>query len=313
MKIDPFEAREFITTLLTRDVLRAKLEKLEDSIKKILPDVDIDVAKLLYYTTNVQSGRPLKSIFTDPAIGFKSLPVSDQQAIKDKIDSAYQLAAKIKDSVKEKDVERFLTELERAIASRKVELIAVSDKIVGTYDFDQNFNIVISNHPFDVTAKSSGQGWSGQSSEKIGDVYQRGIFSDVQNGSAVAFLVGKMNGHINARVMLRVCSGEREKGMGVEKKVYFDDGLKGQSADMGSTKMIAAGVRARDFHAYIVKILEEAKLTDYHTCTTPYIYSGYSDVADDSNTIIEYKRPKADTKNVDKKKTKGKDEKHFYK
>ena len=313
MKLDPFDAREFIAMLLTRDVLRDKLDKLEDSIKKILPKIDIDAAKLLYYTSNEENGKPLKNLTRDPAIDFKSLPASDQQKLIEKINNAIGLADQIKKSADNKKVQKYADEMMKAVSERKEDLVEISDKICGTYDLDENFDIVISNHPYDVMAKSSGQGWSAMSSEKLGDPYQRGIFSDILNGSAVAFLVGKKTGVTNARIMLRVCAGEKERGMGIESKIYFDDGGKGAYVNVGSNIMISRGIKAKDFHAYLVKILEQAKLTDYNTCTTPYVYRGYSDVAEKADAIIEYKKPKADTKGVKHKKTKEKSEKQFYK
>jgi len=322
VKLDPFEAREFIVTLLTRDVLRDKLDKLELSIKKILPGIDIDAAKLMYYTSSDAAGKPLAvkkdekitiPLMHDPAISFKTLPLSDQEKLIEKITNAVELCEKIKKDAKGKRIERYVDELMEAVETRKEDLVEITDKIDGTYDFDENFDILISNHPYDVLAKSSGQGWSPISSEKLGAPYQKGIFSDVQNGSAVAFLVGKKNNVINARVMLRVCAGERERGIGVENKIYYDNGDNGEQASIGSSILIARGVKAKDFHAYLVKILEQEHLTDYNTCTTPYVYRGYSDVAEKADSIIEYKKPKADTKNVKNKKTKEKNEKQYYK
>lgn len=313
MIIDPFEAREFVARLLTRDILRSKLDKLEASIRKILPGIDVDAARLVYYSSNSKKGKPLSGLPRDPAMQFKMLPVSDQQKLLEKINNAIDLEEDEKKEANDKTVQKFVDKLMDAVKNRNEDLVAISDTIAGIYNFDVNFDVVISNHPLDVVAKSSGQGWSAISSEKLGDPYQRGIFSDVENGSAVAFLVGKKNGVINARVMLRVCSGEKDRGMGIETSIYYDNGNKGGQAGANAGILIAKNVKAKDFYAYIVKILDDSNLSNYKTCITPYIYKGYSDVAEKHNTIIEYKKPRIDTKNVLTSKSKDKQAKQFYK
>lgn len=163
--------------------------------------------------------------------------------------------------------------------------------IIGTYLLDDAYDIIITNDPVAIFAKSTGQDWEETSCEKDGGSHNLGVYSDIEIGNCVAFIVERSNGHPIARIMVRWCEENKGKkiGFGIEKKWYFATAPgKGAKIENTSKDLIYKGMPVVKATAALVKILKEKNMYDYDTCTTPYTYMGYSDEIGTSRQPIAY-------------------------
>lgn len=120
--------------------------------------------------------------------------------------------------------------------------------------------IVISTDPVDILMKSTGQSWS--SCEALGSGFSNGIWSDIRNNNAIAYLYKGGRDKPSGRYMLRWCEDDKNKqaDVGIEKNCYPH----------------SLPERAQFLNA-LADIISQAGYQRYDKCTTPYEYKGYSD------------------------------------
>lgn len=160
-----------------------------------------------------------------------------------------------------------------------------SEKLKGTYEFDQYFIFVITNDPIDVFMKSTGRTWEKQSCERVNGEFESGVYSDIEWCNFVVYLCDK-NDTKNpiARVMVRNCETENgEDSFGIEPVWYSARGRLKDDNDK------IEGTTIRELDERLVQIIEEQGFpVDYGSCITPYVYTGYSDYMRHGNMEIEY-------------------------
>lgn len=164
------------------------------------------------------------------------------------------------------------------------------EKIVGRYPLDEEHDFMITDDPVSIFAKSTGQDWEEESCEKDGGSHNEGVYSDIEIGNCVVFIVEKEADHPVARLMLRWCDDEKGNvGFGIEGRWYYTTkpGY-GTKAAMTDKTLLYPRMPAVKATALVAKILQEKGLYDYSTCTTPYYYGGYSDISRASKVRISY-------------------------
>jgi len=134
--------------------------------------------------------------------------------------------------------------------------------------------IKITTDPIAIARKSTGQVWT--SCETIGcGEYDAGIFSDIKNWNAIAYIYLDDNPIPSGRVMLRHCRDNTGKiNIGVEPRIY---------GDYNVSYLFAGQILKK-----IKEILKEHGYGDFEWCETPYIYYGYSDEEGHGVTQICY-------------------------
>lgn len=131
--------------------------------------------------------------------------------------------------------------------------------------------IKISTDPLDIVKKSTKQSW--KSCEAVGDIYCQGIFSDIENNNAIAYIYLDDSQKPTGRFMLRWCekedevTGEKKKDIGIEPIMYPRTSY------------------ALEVYELIRGIIESKGYGTYDDCKTPYRYTGYSDYIGGSGEI----------------------------
>lgn len=170
---------------------------------------------------------------------------------------------------------------ERAVAS-----------IVGRYPLDAGHDFVITDDPVALFSKATGQDWEEESCEKDGGMHSIGVYSDIEIGNCIAFIVEKETEHPVARIMLRWCEDARNKakvGFGIERRWYYTTKPgKGSKIEATSKDLIYPRMSALRATALLAQILKDKGVYDYDYCDTPYRYAGYSDIMQGSNRNISY-------------------------
>ena len=148
-----------------------------------------------------------------------------------------------------------------------------------------NYYLVVSNDPVMVATKSTGRSWSNTSCENYNGAYNRGPFSDIENGNAIVYIFkddkksegwpAKYGATLKGRTLLRWGNRDDEQGVfdiGVEKRVYPSNKVWGLQ--------IATAIGL---------ILKDAGFLNYKTrCRTPYIYKGWADTMGKNGVRINY-------------------------
>ncbi len=159
-----------------------------------------------------------------------------------------------------------------------------------------NYYLVVSNDPVLVATKSTGRSWAGTSCENYNGAYNRGPYSDIENGNAIVYIFksdkktdgwpDKQNATLKGRTLLRWGNRDDEKGVfdiGVEKRVYPSNKVWGLQ--------IATAVGL---------ILKDAGFLKYKTrCRTPYIYKGWADTMGKNGVRINYTKLIMEGQSVD--------------
>lgn len=136
--------------------------------------------------------------------------------------------------------------------------------------------IRISTDPLDIVKKSTDQSWEHESCECIGGAYCQGIFSDIENNNAIAYIYLDNDSKPAGRFMLRWCNTpEKKADIGIESVMYPHTSY------------------ALLVHELIRGIIKSKGYGTYDECTTPYIYKGYSDYLGGSG-VIKYKSGSSD-------------------
>lgn len=131
--------------------------------------------------------------------------------------------------------------------------------------------INISTDPLDIVKKSTHQPWT--SCETVGGQYCTGIFSDIENNNAIAYIYLDDSIQPTGRFMLRWCekvdeaTGEKKKDIGIEPIMY------------------PRTTYALEIYELIRGIVESKGYGTYDDCKTPYRYEGYSDYIGGSGEI----------------------------
>jgi hypothetical protein len=147
------------------------------------------------------------------------------------------------------------------------------------------YYLVVSNDPVMVATKSTGRSWANTSCENYNGAYNRGPYSDIENGNAIVYIFkddkksdgwpGKYGATLKGRTLLRWGNRDDEKGVydiGVEKRVYPSNKVWGLQ--------IATAIGL---------ILKDAGFLKYKTrCRTPYIYKGWADTMGKNGVRINY-------------------------
>jgi len=76
----------------------------------------------------------------------------------------------------------------------------------------QDVKLVISTNPADIIRKSTSQWWESRSCERLGGGYDKGIWSDIELGNAIAYVTVNGNPSWMGRAMLRWCKPEGRSG-----------------------------------------------------------------------------------------------------
>lgn len=132
-------------------------------------------------------------------------------------------------------------------------------------------SIKISTDPLDIVKKSTRQTW--ESCEAIGGMYCQGVFSDIENNNAIAYIYLDDSPKPTGRFMLRWCekedeaTGQKTKDIGIEPIMYPRTSY------------------ALEVYELIRGIIESKGYGTYDDCKTPYKYTGYSDYIGGSGEI----------------------------
>ena len=135
----------------------------------------------------------------------------------------------------------------------------------------QKIDIRISTDPLDIIKKSTHQAW--ESCEIVGGAYCQGIFSDIENNNAIAYIYIDDSPKPSGRFMLRWCNTpEKKADIGIEPIMYPH-----KSYSMEIYELIRGIIGSKGYGTY-------------DDCVTPYIYTGYSDMMGNVGgpTIITY-------------------------
>nr|MDO8114647.1 hypothetical protein [Candidatus Sigynarchaeota archaeon] len=191
-------------------------------------------------------------------------------------------------------IDKFSTSMIRREKSRDDLAAKAVAAIVGRYPLDETHDIIITDDPISMFAKSTGQDWEEESCEKDGGSHNAGVYSDIEIGNCVAFIVEKENDHPIARIMVRWCDEKNAKtkkiGFGIERRWYYTTSPgKGAKIENTSKNLMYKDMPFVKATASVVKILKEKNVYDYKQCVTPYSYGGYSDVMQTAHVRIEYK------------------------
>jgi len=189
----------------------------------------------------------------------------------------------------------YVDALNKAIEKRKKhrrgkyrEHLAASDKICGWYDLGKH-SLKISNDPMDIFMKSTGQAWERESCERVGGMFEDGIFSDIEWCNCVVFLYNNTdNVHPIARVMVRLCTTNQldRVSFGIEPIWYAKHGKV-----MGDDSI--ENLTVNRLRENIIDIIESKGFDmDYKECMTPFKYRGYSDNEHEGQTMITYRDAK---------------------
>lgn len=191
----------------------------------------------------------------------------------------------------EKEKPKIVERMWDAIKERKERVyFAITDKIVGTYPYTPETEVIIENDVKSVLIRTAGQPWEMESVDGLGKRDFYSVFDDIENGSAVAYLIGKERGNIYCRLMLRVCKHGKKYKIGLDNMFAVNASRKQIPAN--STDLVGPYVDAVSLTKFIEGIISSAGMLDYDRCTTPKPYSGYSAVSRDRGEKITYKRKK---------------------
>ena len=182
------------------------------------------------------------------------------------------------------------------LMSRFPQKDAVSES-VGAY-------VIITDDPVDILRKTETRSWINESCESFtgqSTSYNRGTYSDIANGNAVAYLYTKDSQEPISRVMLRWCSAvgsssDEDDDYDEDTQCDEDSGecaaVTGAHLDIGVEPVMYPRGKPYQFQLYdeLTRILNEHGLGQYAKCTTLLPYDGYSDMIQGGG-IIRYSPP----------------------
>lgn len=126
--------------------------------------------------------------------------------------------------------------------------------------------IKITTDPLDIVKKSTQQSW--ESFETVGSESCKGIFSDIENNNAIAYVYIGDKKEPDGRFMLRWCNTpEKKADIGIEPIMYPRKSY------------------AMEIYDSLRNIIVSKGYGSYQDCTTPYKYEGYSDYIGGSGEI----------------------------
>lgn len=239
---------------------------------------------------------------------FKGLDETGKLKVSNMVDACVNASRRMDQEFGDAKIHDISMRIYNALTGRDDERLKMAEKIIGVHKIDENYELLVSCDPFDILMKSTAQEWEMESCERYGGEYFDGVFSDIQNVSVIAFVFDEGLENAIARIMLRPCtfhviergptnpetntsSTRRLKkwGYGIEKYYYSIDGqtLRRSNKTLGDKPIKAIDVTKR-----IESLLKEKGLYGYETetCTTPFTYTGYSDVMHRGNTVIHYSK-----------------------
>lgn len=218
-----------------------------------------------------------------------------------------------------------------ALLQQTPELTAnwFTDRLVGVYPIDNDWNLVLSNDPLDVYQKSNNQYFAKTSCERYNSIHSDGFYYDVIYNNMVAFIQSTHTGVNVGRIMVRWCNNEGNVSIGTEpiwymSKTYFvmyqlptkpidirlfpksDEGKKcvdpeeieqiQTSSNTFLCKYLIINQQGKiyspeDMKKIIYDIVANKGVdTSYYRCST-LVYRGYTDRGHTSNAVIHYTSP----------------------
>jgi hypothetical protein len=139
--------------------------------------------------------------------------------------------------------------------------------------------IKITTDPLDIVKKSTHQHW--ESCETVGGEFCQGIFSDIENNNAIAYVYIDDNKEADGRFMLRWCDTPKKKAdIGIEPIMYPRKSYSMEIYDL------------------LRRIIKSKGYGSYDSCTTPYRYEGYSDYLGGRGEITYHSGKSADSNRI---------------
>lgn len=144
-------------------------------------------------------------------------------------------------------------------------------KLTSSVDKKADFYVKISTEVSDVIRKTAGRPWS--SCEDIGGEYDGGIYTDIAQCNAIAYIYTANSDVPVGRIMLRWGIDNNNKhNIGIENVLY--------------TARDDVCQKSKQLREAIWSIIQQKGFGDYTECTTPYRYAGYSDCIGTSGRIL---------------------------
>lgn len=148
----------------------------------------------------------------------------------------------------------------------------------GTFEIPKTKNTralygYVTEAPEEIALKSTGRPWEKLSCERIGGGFEKGFITDIEQRNLIAFPYDSETGTPLGRTIIRW--GKDETGklcVGIEPHVYSKETLN--------------LYEKREFLTQLKQHVGD--LIEYESCTTPYIYRGFSDALRKGNTSLTY-------------------------